>query len=84
VCEVPPPDALPDERDLGQVLDRHLLLDRLDDPDDGRAGEIGERGPAVAKDPGVAVLVRSDAAREPQVGEDALETPPRAAARYSS
>ena len=67
--EVPPADALTDERDLGIGLHRHLPLDLFDDADDGGAGELGERRTAVAEDPGVAVLVGADRSREAGVGE---------------
>ena len=62
--EVPPAHALADERDLRLRLDRHLLLDPVGDPDDGRAGQLAERRPAVAEDPRVAVLVGADPVAE--------------------
>ena len=67
--EVPPADALTDERDLGIGLHRHLPLDLFDDADDGGAGELGKRRAAVAEDPGVAVVVRADRSGEPGIGE---------------
>jgi hypothetical protein len=69
VREMPPANALPDERDLRLGLDRHLLLDPVRDPDDGRARELAERRPAVAEDPRVPVLVRPDAVAQPERGD---------------
>ena len=71
--EVPPAAALADEPDLGLGLDRHLLLDLLDDPDDARAGELGQRRAAVAEDPRVAVLVGADRPGHAQLGQRPLE-----------
>ena len=65
--EVPPAHALADERDLGLGLDRHLRLDPAGDAGHGCAGELRQRRPAVAEDPGIAVLVGADRSREPEV-----------------
>ena len=77
--EVPPADALADERDLGLRLDRHLRLDLGRRRGRPRAGELGERRAAVAEDPRVAVLVGPDRPGEPHVGErPSRARPPRA------
>ena len=74
VREVPPAHALADERDLGLGLHRHLRArsarrrGRRVAPESSR-----ERRPAVAEDPGVAVLIRADRPGEPSVGERSRE-----------
>ena len=71
--EVPPADALADERDLRRRLDRHLRLDRLDDADDARARELRERRSPIAEDPRITVLIGADRPGEAELGEGSGE-----------
>ena len=71
--EVRPADALTDQCDLGLRLDRHLRFDLGDNADDARAGELRERGAAVAENPRVAVLIGPDRPGQPHVRQGPCE-----------
>ena len=60
VREIAPAHALADQPDLGLRLDRHLLLDLLDDAYDGRSRQLAESRAAIAEDPRIPVLVGAD------------------------
>src|SRR5262249_38206975 len=64
-----PPPALADQRDLVLALPRHHALDQIADRRDGCAGHVAPRRPAVAGDPRVAVLVRSNLLADAQIGQ---------------
>src|SRR4029079_14315029 len=78
VREIAPADALADECDLRLGLDCQLALDLLGDAYDGRAGQLGERGAAVAEDPRIAVLVGADRSHQTGARDRARENIPGA------
>ena len=68
-----PAPALADQRDLVRALARQHALDRIAERGDGRPGHLAERGPRVAEDPRIAVLIGADRVPDPEIGEDPRE-----------
>ena len=55
--QVPPFDALADQGQFGGTFDHHHVLDEGSHPHWLLAGHLSEGWPAVAQDPGIAVVV---------------------------
>ncbi len=70
VREVPPLAALAQQRELGLALDRHLILDDIRDRRRRSRNEVGQRRPAIAEHPRVAVVVGAEPSANPESREE--------------
>ena len=68
-----PAPALADKRDLTHALARHHGLDDVAEQSDRGACRVAQRGPLVAQDAGIAVLVGADRVPDSEVGQEARE-----------